>query len=196
MLTTQWCYIRRKTNGGSMYDNLTRINVGYNIWQFDNGLSSEMFTDLQHQSQRFPAELIQGKRTDRKDRIFMNQYTEFNNICKLFNNIETKKYFSEITGSSYIECFTRMELCIDKQGSWLDQHVDDPAKNFTLQLYISESQNSTVFENKITKAKMNSGWFFNNTGQEYHSLAPLTQERTSVIVNYVNNKWLDQRVLV
>jgi len=107
-----------------------------------------------------------------------------------------KEFLSNITGYDYTQNSSRIELCLDKKGSWLEPHVDDPAKKFTMQIYLSNCTNSTTFVSNNTIAKENSGWFFHNTGTELHSLSPLENDRISIILNYVDNNWKDKSVLI
>lgn len=141
--------------------------------------------------------LIEGKRTDRKQRIWLNQIDNIvaQEICYFFDN-EGKKMFGEILNDDFTKCRTRIELCNDLKGSYLEQHVDDPAKVFTLQVHLYTSNDSTILGNSTTKAQKNRGWFFKNTAKEWHSLNPLQHDRSSIILNYVNKNWRDESVLV
>lgn len=179
-----------------MFKKLLKNNVGYDIWRFEDIFSNEELNYIQDCSKEFTYSLIQGKRTDRNDRIWMNNHLKFKNLCNFFDSYQSKKYFSDITGELYINCRTRIELCLDKKGSYLDEHVDDPAKKFTMQVYLSNCKISTNFNLTQTEAKENSGWFFNNTGTEIHSLSTLQDDRISIIINYVDNNWRDKTVLV
>lgn len=179
-----------------MFDSLHKKNVGFNIWYFEKLFSLEDLNLLENQVKNFEFCLISGQRTDRTDRIWMHQYPAFLKICRFFDSDETKQYFSNITNFQYKNCRTRIELCLDKKNSWLHSHVDDTAKKFTLQVYLTNSENSTVFNETEFVAKANCGWFFNNTGNEYHNLLPLKNDRISIIVNYVNENWIDESVLV
>jgi len=142
--------------------------------------------------------LIEGKRTDKNYRVWMNNYEiqSFKYICNLFDSVDTKKLFSEIVNVDYTNCRTRIELCKDEAGSWLHNHYDDKAKLFTLQLYLSDSLVSTKFDKTQSQASMGSGWFFANTGTELHGLPALPKRRISIIVNYVDDTWRDGSVLV
>lgn len=169
----------------------------YRVYELKDVLELNHFKQLLVDSQPFEYGNPQGKRTDVKTRYWMNQYNipSFQKLCKFFNSLETKKYLGSCTGNDYSQMRTRIELCKDLVGSYLDKHVDDEAKVMTLQLYLTDATVSTSFINISTMGKANNAWFFHNTGKEIHHLEPLQQNRISVIVNYVNEKWRDESVL-
>jgi len=178
--------------------NLQERYSTFKYYQFDGLLSSELVERAAEESKRFLPFKVERTRTSNSQRIWMNQLwmTVFSEIAERFDATETKEMFSEITGVDYRNMRTRPELCVDKQGSWLEPHVDDPAKELTLQLYLSGSGNSTVIGNSATHINIGSGWFFVNTATEWHRLPPLEHDRTSIIINYVNDRWNDKTVLV
>lgn len=170
----------------------------FDCYTFDSIVEDSVLKSAVASSSIFKWGLIEGKRTDKNYRIWMNNYEiqSFKNICFKFDSYDTKQMFSDITGVDYTNCRTRIELCKDEAGSWLHNHYDDKAKLFTLQLYLSDSLVSTKFDNTQSKAKLGSGWFFSNTGKELHGLPELPQRRISIIVNYVDGTWRDGSVLV
>lgn len=141
--------------------------------------------------------LIQGHRTDCKDRIWMHKINDpvISRICNFFNT-SGKIIFGNITNNNFTNCRTRLEICNDAKGSYLQNHVDDPAKVFTLQLNLSNSNTGTILNKLETKGKTNTGWFFVNTGSEWHKLNKLKDNRSSIILNYVNDAWRDSDVLI
>jgi len=166
------------------------------FYKFQNLLSADVI-DYINNINTFEYCLIQGHRTDNKNRLWACQMVDnvFQTICQFFNT-QGKDIFGKICNTSFKDCGTRIELCNDQKGSFLNNHVDDPAKLFTLQLYLSNTNASTVLANTETSAEINCGWFFVNTGTEWHTLKPLTHNRSSIIINYVNEKWRDLTVLV
>lgn len=176
----------------------TTQNKKYTVFYFDNILQQEVVNGLVSASAHLPYSLISGKRTDAINRIWMhNQNIDiFNQLSEEFNNKTIKEFFGSIVGADYTNLRTRIELCKDQKNSWLEHHADDPAKEFTLQLCLTDVTTSTNLNNAATKGKKNSGWFFKNTGTEVHSLSPLPENRISIIVNYVNSTWKDEKVLV
>ena len=170
----------------------------FDCWTFENVISNEVLKQVIWDGDIFHWGLIEGMRTDKNYRIWMNKYasSSFQHICKTFDDATTKRMFGDIVGCDYSQCRTRIELCKDEKGSWLHNHFDDKAKLFTLQLYLSDSDVSTSFNNSTTGAKNGSGWFFKNTGSELHGLPKLNKRRISIIVNYVDDTWRDSSVLV
>lgn len=170
----------------------------FDCYTFDSIIPETVLKSAVASSAVFKWGKIDGKRTDKNYRIWMNNYDiqSFIYICKTFDSIDTKKMFSELTGVDYTNCRTRIELCKDEAGSWLHNHYDDKAKLFTLQLYLSDSLISTKFGHTESKAKFGSGWFFANTAKELHGLPELPTKRISIIVNYVDDTWRDGSVLV
>ena len=178
--------------------NIKKKNIGFDIWEFDTTFSKEVLEAILLETQLFPFSIIEGKRTDKNVRIWANQYESFGfkSLCEYFDNKYTKQWLNEYVSVDLAEYRTRIEICKDIKGSWLEEHVDDPAKEFTLQMYLSDSDISTSFNNVTTSATKGSGWFFRNTATEKHGLTPLDNNRISIIVNYVNEKWRDNNVLV
>lgn len=177
---------------------LNTFNVGYTIWQFERLVSDELIKCIINESEMLSWGSLNGKRTDKNIRHWMHNYEHpcFWDLIEYFDSYETRKMFGETVGRDYTTDRLRIELCKDLKGSWLEDHCDDDAKTFTLQLYLDYQETSTTFNNLKTKAKRGSGWFFVNTGNEPHKLEPLQDDRISVIVNYVNDKWQDESVLV
>ena len=191
-------YIIEKINGCLMLD-YTETDVGFKIFKFVNFFDKEKLLQLTKCAEKYEYALLSGKRTDRISRIWAHQInnSSYQELSSYFDSIETKQLFSDITGTDYSSCRTRIELCKDSKESWLEGHTDDTAKLFTLQIYLSDSDISTNFNNiTATTTHINGGWFFNNTGTELHALNPLTSDRTSVIINYVNSNWKNKEVLV
>ena len=197
MLMTVAYYIKEKRNGCLMF-NYTEADVGFKIFKFVNFFDKAKLLQLTTCAEKYEYALLSGKRTDRISRIWTHQInnSSYQELSSYFDSIKTKQLFSNITGTDYSSCRTRIELCKDSKVSWLEGHTDDAAKLFTLQIYLSDSDISTNFNNIKTDTHVNCGWFFNNTGTEIHALSPLTSDRTSVIVNYVNSNWKNKEVLV
>ena len=171
-------------------------NTKFVFYKFQDLFSNDII-DYIIKANVYDFTLTQGKRTDKTQRLWMHQLndTVFDQLCEFFNT-KGKKVFGDICNTSFVDCRTRIELCNDLRGSYLENHVDNPAKLFTLQIYLSDLDSSTILAEASTIAKKNCGWFFKNTGTEWHSLKPLEQNRSSIIVNYVDNNWRDASVLV
>lgn len=175
-----------------------KIISNYTFFKFADLLDKSVFVALSNEYKKFPFNTFFGQRTDVKDRIFCNsiQSKLLYELGKEFDTTKCKEFFGNVCNQNFTKCKTRIELCNDAKGSYLHNHVDDKAKLFTLQVYLTSLQDSTILNNSQVTAQENSGWFFKNTGTEYHSLQPLSDNRSSIIVNYVNEQWRNQSVLV
>jgi hypothetical protein len=171
-------------------------NTDFVFYKFQNLFSDHTISSI-IKNNTYNFGLIEGKRTDKIKRLWLHQLNNnlFDQICKFFDE-DGKDIFGDICNTSFSNCRTRIELCNDSKGSYLENHVDDPAKLFTLQVYLSDLDSSTVLANAETTAVKNCGWFFKNTGTEWHALKPLNCNRSSIIVNYVDHNWRDDSVLV
>jgi hypothetical protein len=176
----------------------SRVNVSYKLWSFENFFSNDLPHRILEDSKQFDFYKIEKERTSRPNRIFMNMYDipSFKECCSILDSKELKQELSTLTDNDFTNHSSRIELCLDSKGSWLEEHVDDPAKHTTMQIYLTDSNISTTFNSKKSSAKFNNGWFFVNTGTEKHSLPPLEHDRISIIVNWVDNLWRDRTVLV
>ena len=170
----------------------------YKFFTFSNILTFTALEKIKEEACKYPFTKLNGKRIDSNRRIWCHlEYDSFlQKLAKEFDLIKTKKFFSKICSCDFTQCKTRIELCNDLKGSFLESHTDDEAKLFTLQIYLTNINNTTILDGKSTLTKENNGWFFANTGVEYHSLPNLTSNRSSIIVNYVNYLWRDKSVLV
>ena len=173
-------------------------HASFDCYTFDKIIDHSLAQRISLSSYMFNWGKIEGMRTDKHYRIWMNKYNPqcFRDLCALMDSPDTKSLFTDITGVDYSNCRTRIELCKDEAGSWLHNHFDDKSKLFTLQLYLSDSSVSTSFNKRNTSAKAGNGWFFANTARELHGLNPLPERRISIIVNYVDDTWRDGSVLV
>lgn len=171
--------------------------MNYVVHELDHVLTKTHLSQLLSDTQSFSYGKPTGRRTDVVQRHWMNQFDipSFVQICNMFDGLDMKQKLGSYTSYDYTNCRTRIELCKDSVGSYLHDHADDTAKVLTLQLYLTDAQHSTNFNNKSTVARANCAWFFHNTGQEIHRLDPLEQNRISIIVNYVNENWRDESVL-
>lgn len=174
-----------------------RIDVDFKLWSFENFFVTNLHKRVLEDCKQFDFFKIEEKRISRPDRIYMHQHDipSFKECVALFNSVYLKKDFSDLAGEDFTNYRTRIELCKDLKGSWLEEHTDDPAKRTTMQIYLTDADVSTSFDNKHTVAKTNNGWFFVNTGTEKHGLPPLEYDRVSIIVNWVDETWMDSSVL-
>jgi len=166
-------------------------------FMFHNILPHDILARCQEEAQQYTYFLTEKDRTTRPDRIWLNQHPGWlSAVAAEFSRDETKLDLATSIGTkSFRGLRTRVELCMDSAGSWLEPHKDDPAKEMTLQLCLTGLGESTKMGNVTTQSKCNMAWAFDNCTQPVHSLTPLKYNRASIIINYVNEKWRDESVL-
>jgi hypothetical protein len=175
------------------------LNGFSKAWTLKNILDQDLLNRLIIDSEMFSYYKTERVRTSRPDRIYMHQYpniASFTAVCGFLSSFDFKKTISMITDIDFTRYRSRIELCRDDVGSWLRPHTDNEAKHLTLQIYLSDSNNSTVLGDYKDSATVNSGWMFVNTGKELHQLPPLQVRRTSIILNYVDTTWRDHTVVI
>jgi|TARA_R110000851_G_scaffold230312_3_gene383038 hypothetical protein len=169
----------------------------FTYFMFHDILPHGILNRCQEEAQQYTYFLTEKDRTARPDRIWLNRHSGWlSAVAAEFDCTDTKQALSLAMGTpSYRGLQTRVELCMDSAGSWLEPHKDDPAKEMTLQLYLTGLGESTKMGNVTTQSKCNMAWAFDNHAQPVHSLTPLKYNRVSIIINYVNNTWQDKSVL-
>ena len=165
--------------------------------RFHGIIDAELFGRCQEDAQRFPYYKIEKTRTSNPNRVWLNQQSGYlSALAYEFDHDQTKRQLGFSMHTTYLGCRTRVELCMDSVGSWLEPHKDDAAKVMTMQLYLTGYGNSTKLGDTETTITKNSAWAFDNTDQPIHSLEPLKYNRASIIINYVTDDWRDKSVLV
>jgi hypothetical protein len=156
----------------------------------------DLWQNVTEEAQQYPYFKIEKDRTSNPNRIWLNQHAGIlSGIAADFDRPDVKQEMSHLLRCDVRHARTRVELCMDSVGSWLEEHTDDAAKLTTMQLYLSDLGSSTHFGELPTKVSANSAWAFNNTSQPLHSLPELKYNRVSIIINYVNELWRDDTVL-
>ena len=167
----------------------------YRLWSVIQ--DEDFLKKCEQDAQRFPYYKIEKTRTSNPDRVWLNQQSGYlSSIAHEFNRDDVQCQIGLEMGSIFRGCRTRVELCMDSVGSWLEPHKDDAAKVMTMQLYLSGHGNSTKLGSTETWVRENDAWAFDNTDQPIHSLEPLKYNRASIIINYVTDDWRDKSVLV
>jgi hypothetical protein len=160
-------------------------------------IPEKIFERVQVEAQRYPYFKVEQTRVSNPNRIWLNQQSGWlGAIAHEFDQTEVKSEIAYQFNKTHSRLRTRVELCMDSVGSWLEPHADDPAKEITLQLYLSGYGSSTLLGDRSTPVVPNMAWAFDNAKQPIHSLPPLKYNRASIIVNYVNDEWRDTSVLV
>jgi hypothetical protein len=165
--------------------------------RFYSIIEADFLTRCQEDAQRFPYFKIEKTRTSNPDRVWLNQQSGYlSAIAQEFDSVAIKRALGYEMQTTFLGCRTRVELCMDSVGSWLEPHTDDAAKAMTMQIYLSGFGDSTKLGGHTTQVAPNSAWAFDNKDQPVHSLDPLKYNRASIIINYVTDDWRDGSVLV
>lgn len=176
------------------------LNTGansYSVWTISEFFDQQALDYLGEVLANYPYKLTQADRTEADGpRVWCHEEEQLAEFAAFFADPATKEFLSHIVGKDITCLRTRVELCMDRAGSWLRPHVDDKAKKLVLQIYLSDGSNGTNFGSKTGTTRCNSGWMFQNTGNELHELNRLPLDRASILVNYVDHTWRDKSVLV
>lgn len=175
-----------------------KVSSHFDYYEIKNFFLSGIDKEILHDSNHFDFYQIEKTRTSNNNRIWMHKHSfaSFQECATLLNSNWFKQKIGDTLGIDCTTLRSRVELCKDAKGSWLEEHTDDPAKIVTLQIYLTNSGSSTILANNLSESISNTGWLFKNTGTEWHSLNPLNENRTSIILNYVNDTWRDKTVLI
>ena len=182
-----------------MIVNLTSVTDSINPYphaSFHNIIPASLWQSVMDNAQRYPYFKVEKDRTGNPERIWLNQQSGIlSGIAADFDCKDVKQEMSHLLRCDVRHARTRVELCMDSVGSWLETHKDDAAKLTTMQIYLSDLGNSTQFDNLPSQVIANSAWAFNNKTHPEHKLLALKYNRASIIVNYVNEDWRDSSVL-
>ena len=202
---------------------------GVNFLDYFNGIrhqprTNTIFKSLAKDSVEFPFVKLNGSRPANTDRIWMAQYDlpSFNHLCFVYDSQAVKQYYGNILNRDFTNCLTRIELCMDDAGSYLNasddggsgtlvkfcfmftthtnfdpqslQEVDTNRQNQSYEMY---SINGTKFGTNIqTTTQQGDGYFYRVEGPEKWELAPLAQKRISFIVNYLDPSYANKHECV
>jgi hypothetical protein len=92
--------------------------------RFNSVIDSEIFNRCHKESQRHPYFKIEKTRTSNPNRIWLNQQSGFlGAIAEEFDADSVKRALGLEMRSTFLGCRTRVELCMDSVGSWLETHA-------------------------------------------------------------------------
>lgn len=150
---------------------------------------------------------IQGRReNNNQNRVFVNpQKQEEDQRCvalaQAFEAQETRDLFSKITGADLSDTWLRLELCLDKEGFWLEHHTDIGAKKLTFLISLSLGEDAESWGTDIMNAQgeslarspgvFNSAFLFIPGKDTWHGYQkrPMSGIRRTLIMNYVDKSW-------
>ena len=178
-------------------------------WCFDNVLPRPICEALTawHPGDWAVAGDVGGRRETRNaDRVFINEKARRRNdrlnwLAEYFNAIPMRQSFENICQVVLKKAALRLELCLDKNGFWLEPHTDIGAKKLTLLVSLSEGKNAhewgtdlmTLDGKPVVRASghFNSGILFVPSCQTWHGFVrrPIDGVRRTLIVNFVDETW-------
>ncbi|MDI2112686.1 2OG-Fe(II) oxygenase [Commensalibacter nepenthis] len=150
---------------------------------------------------------IQGRReNNNQNRVFVNPEKQQQDrrcaaLAQAFESQETRDLFSKVTGADLSNTWLRLELCLDKEGFWLEHHTDIGAKKLTFLISLSLGDDAENWGTDIMNAqgdslarssgKFNSAFMFIPSKDTWHGYKkrPMKGIRRTLIMNYVNQNW-------
>lgn len=150
---------------------------------------------------------IQGRReNNNQNRVFVNSQKQQEDqrcaaLAQAFEAQETRDLFTEMTGADLSDTWLRLELCLDKEGFWLEPHTDIGAKKLTFLVSLSLGEGAETWGTDIMNAqgdslgrssgKFNSAFLFIPGKDTWHGYKkrPMSGIRRTLIMNYVDKNW-------
>lgn len=150
---------------------------------------------------------IQGRReNNNQNRVFVNSQKQQEDqrcaaLAQAFEAQETRDLFAKMTGSDLSDTWLRLELCLDKEGFWLEPHTDIGAKKLTFLVSLSLGEGAETWGTDIMNAqgdslgrspgKFNSAFLFIPGKDTWHGYQkrPMSGIRRTLIMNYVDKNW-------
>ena len=150
---------------------------------------------------------VGGRRETRNaNRVFINEKIRrcddrLNWLAEHFNASPMRQAFENICQVVLDKATLRLELCLDKNGFWLEPHTDIGAKKLTLLISLSEGKNAHEWGTDLmtpdgkpvirASGRFNSGILFVPSRQTWHGFIrrPIQGLRRTLIVNFVDETW-------
>ncbi|CAI3941636.1 unnamed protein product [Commensalibacter communis] len=150
---------------------------------------------------------IQGRRENHnQNRVFVDPQKQQEDprcatLAQAFEAQETRDLFSTMTGADLSDTWLRLELCLDKEGFWLEHHTDIGAKKLTFLISLSLGEDAESWGTDIMNAqgdslarssgKFNSAFLFIPGKDTWHGYKkrPMNGIRRTLIMNYVSQNW-------
>lgn len=172
-------------------------------WKLSDVFNAELLAVLDSAFNNIESnDVFSGKRDTNSYRSFVSH----NNMPQmlLFDTPHVRQFFTSITGADCMNGALRIELCVDGQGFFLDNHIDIPEKIITMQTYIGDGDyewGTDIFNDQeyshTVPFKHNTGWVSAHQNNVVHGVRKnkITSTRRSVIINYVTDSWNHQEQL-
>jgi hypothetical protein len=183
--------------------------VPYKYWLFENALPMQLCRDIISLPIEPAGEYdTQGKRDSHNElRRFASpemqkEFGVFADLAHLFQNKEVIQSLETLCDVSFSGSYLRIEYCQDKNGFWLEPHMDIKEKLVTIQIYLNTSPDAATLGTDIYNAdkshfgtassRINQGMIFvPKEPNSFHGFEkrPILHTRKSLIINYVTDDW-------
>ena len=191
------------------FTNATEKNVPYKYWLFDNALPLQDCLDVTVLPITPPEEYdTLGKRDSRNDlrRFFSPEMqAKFPVIAKIataFQSTTIVQSIEKLCDVSLKDTYLRIEYCQDRNGFWLEPHMDIKEKRITIQIYLNQGEDADTLGTDIynpdksyfgtAPSRINQGMVFvPKEPVSFHGFTKRTIKdvRRSLIINYVTDDW-------
>lgn len=190
-------------------ENAERKTVPYTYWLFEGALPMETCQSIISLPIESAGEYdTQGKRDSHNElRRFVSpqmraRYKVFNEVANTFQDPVVVRAFEKLCNVSFSGSYLRIEYCQDKNGFWLEPHMDIKEKLVTIQIYLNTSPDAETLGTDIynadkshfgrAPARINQGMIFvPKEPDSYHGFEKrkILETRKSLIINYVTDEW-------
>lgn len=188
----------------------TKISFPFERFEFNNCLSNLLIDEINKIINTFDIidqDYNEGKRTDKKNRIFINkdliEKNKYIYIQKMINSLLDKKnilFLEKIGNIDLSNCYLRIEITADKKNFWLEKHTDISEKKISFLIYINDNNQDLDIGTDIYDInrnyihtipfKHNFGYLFFPGKNTWHGLekGKNIELRKCLIINYVSFK--------
>ncbi len=181
----------------------------YKHWLFEGALPEPMCQDIVALP-IYPADGYDtmGKRDSHNElRQFVSpamrkEYAVFNELANIFSDKAVIKSIEQLCNVSFSGSYLRIEYCQDKNGFWLEPHMDIKEKLITIQIYLNTGEGAEDLGTDIynpdksyfgrAPSVMNQGMIFvPKEPNSFHGFEKrkIPDTRRSLIINYVTDDW-------
>lgn len=196
-------------NAVAAFRNATVKTKPYTHWLFENALPLQMCKDIISLPIKPAGEYdTHGKRDSHNElRRFLSpeiqkEYDVFTDLAGVFQNREVIQSLETLCHVSFSGSYLRIEYCQDKNGFWLEPHMDIKEKLITIQIYLNTSADADTLGTDIYNAdkshfgtapsRINQGMIFvPKEPNSFHGFEKrkILDTRRSLIINYVTDDW-------
>ena len=182
----------------------------YDYWLLENVLPSEIIEAIADLPFDAPTDAVfDGRReSNNSTRVYFtpdnqDKFPVCRETVDMFSNPDVIDAMERMTCANFSKGLLRIEYCQDRDGFWLEPHLDISVKYFTMLVYLSgESElydagtdiyDATPEHNRVATApyEKNKGLIFIPGKTSWHGFTkrPIKGIRKSLIINYVSPEW-------